>query len=109
MEKIASKLGVISFNPNKIIFKGKFMQEIDCAHQKILKIFSGHSKNVSKLAVISFNPNTSEKNFQNFSMSAIDFSHKITPKGSLVKKIFYPAVSRPGSVPPTTRLEVKAL
>ena len=32
MEKIASKLGVISFNPNKIIFSGKFMRGIDCKH-----------------------------------------------------------------------------
>ena len=31
MKKIASKLGVISFNPNKIIFRGKFVRGIDCA------------------------------------------------------------------------------
>ena len=41
MEKIASKLGVISFNPNKIISRGNFMRGIDCAHRKILKKFSG--------------------------------------------------------------------
>ena len=44
MEKIASKLGVISFNPNKIIFRGNFMRGIDCAHRKILKIFPGVKK-----------------------------------------------------------------
>ena len=60
MKKIASKLGVISFNPNKIIFRGKFMRGIDCAHRKILKKFFGGQKiekNASKLGVISFNPN----------------------------------------------------
>ena len=39
MEKIASKLGVINFNPNKIIFRGNCVRGIDCAHQKILKKF----------------------------------------------------------------------
>ena len=41
IEKIASKLGVISFHPNKIIFRGKFMRGIDCAHRKNFKKFSG--------------------------------------------------------------------
>ena len=40
----ASKLGVISFNPNKIIFRGKFMRGIDCAHRKNFKKFSGGQK-----------------------------------------------------------------
>ena len=39
MEKNASKLGVISFNPKKIIFRGNFVRGIDCAHRKILKKF----------------------------------------------------------------------
>ena len=39
IEKNASKLGVISFNPNKIIFRGNFVRGIDCAHRKILKKF----------------------------------------------------------------------
>ena len=62
MEKIASKLGVISFNLNKIIFRGKFMRKIDCAHRKILKKFSGGQKMekiVSKLGVVSFTPTKS--------------------------------------------------
>ena len=41
MEKIASKLGIISFNPNKIIFRGNFVRGIDCAPRKILKNFVG--------------------------------------------------------------------
>ena len=60
IEKNASKLGVISFNPNKIIFRGNFGRGIDCAHRKILKKFFGGQKtekNASKLGVISFNPN----------------------------------------------------
>ena len=60
MKKIASKLGVIGFNPNKIIFRGNFMRGIDCAHRKILKkFFRGQKieKNASKLGVVSFNPN----------------------------------------------------
>ena len=44
MEKIASELGVISFNPNKIIFRGNFVRGIDCAHRKILKKFFGGQK-----------------------------------------------------------------
>ena len=44
MEKIASKLGVISFNPNKIIFRGNFMRGINCAYRKILQIFSWGQK-----------------------------------------------------------------
>ena len=51
MEKIASKLGVVNFNPNKIIFRG-FL--------------------------------TPGKIFQNFSMRAIDSSHKLTPKNDFV-------------------------
>ena len=39
IENIASKLGVISFNPNKIIIRVNFVRGIDCAHQKILKKF----------------------------------------------------------------------
>ena len=60
IEKNASKLGVISFNPNKIIFRGNFVRGIDCAHRKILKKFFGGQKiekNASKLGVVSFNPN----------------------------------------------------
>ena len=34
IEKNASKLGVVSFNPNKIIFMGNFVRGIDCAHRK---------------------------------------------------------------------------
>ena len=44
IEKNASKLGVISFNPNKIIFRGNFVRGIDCAHRKILKKFFGGQK-----------------------------------------------------------------
>jgi hypothetical protein len=44
IEKNASKLGVISFNPNKIIFRGNFVREINCAHRKILKKFFGGQK-----------------------------------------------------------------
>ena len=44
IEKNASKLGVISFNPNKIIFRGNFVRGIDCAHREILKIFLGGQK-----------------------------------------------------------------
>ena len=68
------------------------MRGIDCAHRKILKIFSGRQKmekNCVKIRGYKFYPQQRGKNFQNFSMRAIDFSHKITPKGSLVKKIFY--------------------
>ena len=60
-EKNASKLGVVSFNPNKIIF-GDFDP---------LKIF------------------------QNFSMRAIDSSHKITPRKVIfaqIKKNFFSKV-----------------
>ena len=44
IETNASKLGVISFNPNKIIFRGNFVRGIDCAHRKILKKFFGGQK-----------------------------------------------------------------
>ena len=44
IEKNASKLGVVSFNPNKIIFRGNFVRGIDCAHRKILKKFFGGQK-----------------------------------------------------------------
>ena len=70
------------------------MREIDCAHQKNLKKFFGDQKiekNASKLGVVSFNPNKiifgvfdPRKIFQNFSMRAIDFLHKITPKNDFV-------------------------
>ena len=36
-EKNASKLGVVSFNPNKIIFRDNFIREIYCAHSRTLK------------------------------------------------------------------------
>ena len=76
---------------NKWPFRGNFMRGIDCEQRKILKIFSGGQKMekiASKLGVISFNPNTPGKFFQNFSMRAIDFSHKITSNESFWKKNF---------------------
>ena len=58
MKKIALKLGVISFNPNKIIFRGKFMRGIDCALRKILKKFFRGQKIVpvilSRCCIIDF-------------------------------------------------------
>ena len=44
IKKNASKLGVVNFNPNKIIFRGNFVRGIDCAHRKILKKFFGGQK-----------------------------------------------------------------
>jgi hypothetical protein len=44
IEKNASKLGVISFNPNKTIFRSNFVRGIDCEHRKILKKFFGGQK-----------------------------------------------------------------
>ena len=37
IEKNASKLGVVSFNPNKIIFRGNFIRGIDCAYSQSVK------------------------------------------------------------------------
>ena len=42
---------------------------------------------------IYFPESGSRKRFQGSGMRAIDFSQKITPRRSLVKKIFYPALS----------------
>jgi hypothetical protein len=66
IEKNASKLGVVSFNPNKIIFRG-FL--------------------------------TPGKFFQNFSMRAIDSSHKITPKNDFV------GVNNPFLTPALARIQ----
>ena len=44
MKKIASKLEVISFSPNKIIFRGNFVRGIDCTQRKIQKKFFGGQK-----------------------------------------------------------------
>ena len=84
IEKNASKLGVISFNPNKIILGDNFMRKIDSAHRKMLKIFSGDQKMekiASKLGVISFNPNKIiiRSNF----MRGIDCAHR-----KILKKFF---------------------
>ena len=72
MEKLASKLGVISFNPNKIIFRGNFGRGIDCAHRKILKIFPGVKK---------------WKNFGKICAQSIP-RIKLPLKGHLLKKFF---------------------
>src|SRR5580698_9463956 len=63
------------------------MRKIDCAHRKILKKFYGGKKMekiASILGVIFFNFLTPGKFFQNFSMRAIDSSHKLTPKNDFV-------------------------